>query len=292
MEQAIGFECEGETLTGVLTLPERDCADVGVLVVVGGPQYRAGSHRQFVLLARHLAAGGYPTLRFDIRGMGDSSGRQRGFESIGDDIGAAIKALFGAQAHIRRVVLWGLCDGASATLIYCSQRPDLRIAGLCLANPWVRSEITHARTQVKHYYRNRLREPAFWSKLLSGRVALGAISGLWQALRRARHPAGIASVLSFQDRMRHGWVQTHVPKLLILSGEDYTAKEFEEYVRLDSAWQAAVAGADVDRFDLPGADHTFSITAHRQKIEAATLCWLEQRLSGLASPARVDAERD
>jgi len=292
MEQAIGFECEGEALTGVLALPERAGTDVGVLVIVGGPQYRAGSHRQFVLLARHLAAGGYPTLRFDVRGMGDSSGQQRGFESISDDIDTAIEAFFAAQAQLKRVVLWGLCDGASAALIYCSQQPDRRIAGLCLANPWVRSEATHARTQVKHYYRNRLREPAFWSKLLSGRVALGAVAGLWQALRRARHPGTNASVLSFQDRMHDGWMQMRVPKILILSSEDHTAKEFEEYVRLDSAWQAAIAAADVVRFDLTGADHTFSTAAHRHQVEAATLSWLDQQLCEFASPAWADVKQD
>ena len=39
-----------------------------MVIVVGGPQYRAGSHRQFTLLARHIAAAGYPVLRFDARG--------------------------------------------------------------------------------------------------------------------------------------------------------------------------------------------------------------------------------
>ena len=45
-------------------------ASRGMLIVVGGPQYRAGSHRQFTLLARDVAATGVPTMRFDYRGMG------------------------------------------------------------------------------------------------------------------------------------------------------------------------------------------------------------------------------
>src|SRR5258707_6492460 len=52
-EHAFMFDCEGESLVGILSgagLP----AGRGVLIVVGGPQYRAGSHRQFTLLARHL----------------------------------------------------------------------------------------------------------------------------------------------------------------------------------------------------------------------------------------------
>ena len=274
MEQAICFDCQGDALTGVLSLPERDISDVGVVVVVGGPQYRAGSHRQFVLLARRLAANGYPTLRFDARGMGDSTGCHNGFESIDDDIDAAITALISAQAHIRRIILWGLCDGASAALIYCRPGLDRRIGGLCLANPWVRSPKTHARTQVKHYYRSRLQEPAFWLKLLSGQLASGAISGLWTTLRQARLSVSAAPSTNFQDKMLQGLVRTEVPKLFLFSGEDFTAREFGEYVRLNPSWHAAVTAANVTRFEVPGADHTFSSRQHSQLVEAETLRWI------------------
>src|SRR5690349_24048098 len=54
----------------------------GVLLVVGGPQYRVGSHRQFALLCRRLAGRGVPALRFDYRGMGDADGAARTFESV------------------------------------------------------------------------------------------------------------------------------------------------------------------------------------------------------------------
>ena len=78
-ETVLAFPCEGERLLGVVSAPEDALVtgDLGVVIVVGGPQVRAGSHRQFVQLARHLAAQGLPTLRFDVRGMGDSSGPQR-----------------------------------------------------------------------------------------------------------------------------------------------------------------------------------------------------------------------
>ena len=88
-EQALTFDCEADALVGILHVPAAPC-DVGVVVIVGGPQYRAGSHRQFVLLARELAAAGYAVLRFDYRGMGDSGGEPRDFERVSVDIAAAI----------------------------------------------------------------------------------------------------------------------------------------------------------------------------------------------------------
>ena len=183
-ETAITFSCGGQTLVGIVAEPAAASehgtapARTGMVVVVGGPQYRAGSHRQFTLLARDTAAAGWPTLRFDVRGMGDSTGAQRSFEALDDDIAAAIDALLHHCPALDRVVLWGLCDGASAALMYLQRRRDPRVQGLCLANPWVRSEAGLARTHVKHYYAQRLLQPAFWKKLISGKVGLRALGDL------------------------------------------------------------------------------------------------------------------
>ena len=114
-EQAIGFDCRGERLVAVLH-PGADDARRGVVIVVGGPQYRVGSHRQFVMLARHLARAGVPVLRFDYRGMGDSEGSHPGFEHVGPDIEAAIDLLCARAPSVREIILWTLCDAASAAL--------------------------------------------------------------------------------------------------------------------------------------------------------------------------------
>jgi len=72
-EIPVTFGCEDISLVGVLHAPEA-APSLGFVFVVGGPQYRVGSHRQFVLLARDLASHGAAVLRFDCRGMGDSGG--------------------------------------------------------------------------------------------------------------------------------------------------------------------------------------------------------------------------
>ena len=117
-EQAFTFDCQGKALLGILHVGEAH-ARRGVLVVVGGPQYRVGSHRQFVLLARALAAAGFPTLRFDYRGMGDADGEARDFEAVSDDLKAAVDALCQRCPQLQEIVIWGLCDAASAALFLC-----------------------------------------------------------------------------------------------------------------------------------------------------------------------------
>jgi hypothetical protein len=52
-EEPLLFRCENARLVGILHRPAEQRTR-GVLLVVGGPQYRVGSHRQFVLLAREF----------------------------------------------------------------------------------------------------------------------------------------------------------------------------------------------------------------------------------------------
>jgi exosortase A-associated hydrolase 1 len=280
LETAIQFDCQGETLVGIASRPPSGCPPkfTGVLIVVGGPQYRAGSHRQFVLLARGLAAAGFAVLRFDCRGMGDSSGTQRDFEAINADIGAAIGALMAQSSHLQNIVLWGLCDGASAALLYAQASQDTRLKGLCLLNPWLRSESSFARARVKHYYTQRLLEPAFWKKLLSGSIGLGALGGLMGALNKMRGasiaPRAADCEQNYQDRMALGWRGFKGQILLLLSGVDLTAKEFLEFVHLSPAWAGALTLDHVHRLDFAEADHTFSTRQQLQLANTAVIDWL------------------
>lgn len=286
-ETALSFSCAGDTLAGVIHEPSKP-ASVGVIVVVGGPQYRVGSHRHFVLLARHLAVQGFAVLRFDPRGSGDSLGSPRSFEQLDADIGAAIDALLHHAPVTRQVVLLGLCDGASAALMYLHASADARVRGLCLLNPWVRSEQSLARTHVKHYYLQRLMEREFWRKLFAGKVGLHALGGLVGNLGLAR-AVGTAAAdgARFQQRMAAGLAQFGGPVLLLLSENDYTAKEFVEFTRSDPAWRTALARPQVRQHVVPHADHTLSTSAARHAADETILRWLRDELG---APLRREAE--
>ena len=132
LEIPIVFRSGSETLIGILHRPET-VTNRGVVIVVGGPQYRVGSHRQFVHLARSLAKAGVPVFRFDYQGMGDATGEYFGFENIDDDINAALNTFCSEMPDIEQIVLWGLCDGASAIAMY--RDPHIRVCGMVLINP-------------------------------------------------------------------------------------------------------------------------------------------------------------
>ncbi|MBL8276168.1 MAG: hydrolase 1, exosortase A system-associated [Pelomonas sp.] len=274
-ETVLPLACEGEPMVGILAEPSSGTpGEVGVLIIVGGPQYRAGSHRQFTLLARHLARHGFAALRFDYRSMGDSGGATRDFLGVDADIAAAIDALLAARPALKRVALWGLCDAASAALLYLESTRDPRVAGVTLLNPWARSAATLAQAHVKHYYWRRLREKSFWLKLLRGGVGARALQSLASNLRLARGARQASDTRSFQDRMAAGLQAFGGPVLIVLSGDDYTAREFSLHAESSPAWQGLLAASRVQRCDLQQADHTFSDPSQAAAVEDATLNWL------------------
>ncbi|MCK6395903.1 hydrolase 1, exosortase A system-associated [Zoogloea sp.] len=285
-DRAVLFDCAGESLVGVVSAPEA-VAETGVLVIVGGPQYRAGSHRQFVLLARHLAAQGVPCMRFDYRGMGDATGPARDFESVSEDVEAAIGAFLKACPGLRQVVLWGLCDGASAVCLYPAQR-DLRVVASVLLNPWVHTQAGEAKVFLKHYYLQRITDPSFWKKLGSGQVSFlksfGSLFSFVRAARKAPADAGAAIASDaagpFPERMARGLVGRKGPLAIFLSGHDYVAREFDDTCKSSAEWRKALAGADLDITRFAEADHTFSGPGEAQAVAEATHAWLQAR--GLA----------
>lgn len=271
-ERALSFACEGDRLVGIVSLPSAAQPARGVLIVVGGPQYRAGSHRQFTLLARQLAAEGIAAMRFDYRGMGDSEGALRDFADVGADLRCALDAFFAAVPSLREVALCGLCDGASASVFYAAD--DARVRGLVLLNPWVRTEQGAARATLQHYYGARLASGAFWRKLLSGqfkpRAALASAFGLLRQAKSGPQDAGA----SLPERMYRRLSAFRGRVLVVLSGADLTAQEFAGLAQSSAPWRTLLADGRVTRHELPGADHTFSQRAWQDEAAARVCDWM------------------
>jgi exosortase A-associated hydrolase 1 len=261
-------------------------SDTGVLVLVGGPQYRVGSHRQFVKLSRALAAQHLPSLRFDFAGMGDSAGHVADFYQRDADITVAINAFFSAQPQLKRIVLWGLCDAASAAMLYCYRHQDPRVSGLVLLNPWVRSNEGLAQVKLKHYYLQRLTDKAFWQKLFSGGLNLSSslrdFGQTWRQSRQKSKPltqqrGDNINAQNYTGYMLKGWQQFTGNSLLISSGNDLTAQEFLALCRGNPPWQQQLSKAEHQYLDA--ANHTFSTAQWRQTVEQLTLDFV-QRLAG------------
>lgn len=284
LERAIRFECEGESLYGVLSVPTQ-ASSRGVLIVVGGPQYRAGSHRQFTLLARHLAAQGVPVMRFDYRGMGDSDGDIRTFESVDADLSHAIDTFIREVPAVKELVIWGLCDAASAAIFYAHN--DARVTGMVLLNPWVRTDEGIAKAYLKHYYFSRLFERDMWLKIVRGEFNYrDAAHSLFKTIRKSATTQGNGPDQPIEagnraavhdplpERMRASLALFRGKVLIVLSGNDLTAKEFKDVVNGSTKWQKLLRSPNYQHRDLPEANHTFSTREWRDQVASWTGAWI------------------
>lgn len=299
-ESAVVFQCDGRRLIGVIARPLGHPRTTGVLILVGGPQYRAGSHRQFTLLARDLAGHGITSLRFDARGMGDSDGDPQRFDDLDDDIEAAINALCAHEPRLCSIVIWGLCDAASAALIYGHR--DSRVSGLVLLNPWVHTEASAARTRLKHYYLKRLVDLSFWRKLFSGHFRVGeSLEDLGQSLRATFGPRQCAVkrfdhdylaigpdsasnidqpqpvTANFIERMHEGLYRFTGEILCILSENDLIASEFDALINKDRSWRNTYRSKRITQRFIPLANHTFSSHEWREAVSKFTVEFVEHK---------------
>lgn len=283
-EIPLTFPCNNQYLVGILCKPEKP-RSIGIVIVVGGPQYRAGSHRQFTLLARAFAEAGYPTLRFDYRGMGDSDGETRAFDTIDEDIKSAVDVIHSKIPEVNQVVIWGLCDAASAGMIYAHTDP--RIKGLVLANPWVRTSIGENKAIIKYYYLTRLTHLSFWRKLLSGNLHLvDSISEFIKTvckllsksikIKHTEQANGGKRELHFIEKMLLGLTQFNGQALILLSGNDLVAHEFKELISQNENWKRVINDSRILSINISEANHTFASRQFRQEIISSTLDWLNR----------------
>jgi exosortase A-associated hydrolase 1 len=277
-ERGLLFGSDHNRLVGVIAQPA-DYRETGVLLLVGGPQYRVGSHRQFTLLARDLCASGIASLRFDYTGMGDSEGDRVEFSDTAGDLAAALDTMFSELVHLKQVVVWGLCDAASSAMMFAHLDP--RIAGLVLLNPWVHGEDFSPGVKVTRYYGPQISTRDSWRRLLSGEIALlptirdftlNALRALpsWLGLG-----SGGATRHGFVRQMLEGFQRFPGRSLVILGEEDLTAGEFNNLVEHDRAWRAAMASPQVTTHTVAGADHTFSRRGWKDEVARVTIDWID-----------------
>jgi exosortase A-associated hydrolase 1 len=250
------FGCGASRLAATLdTAP----GTTGLLIVSGGNEIRSGAFAGQSQLAARIARAGFPVLRFDRRGVGDSEGENRGFRHASRDIAAAIEAFRGLTPQIGRVVAFGNCDAASALMLAGGAGCD----GLVLSNPWtIEADDGEDAAEalppqaIRARYLEKLKNPREVARFLRGGVDLGKLArGMARSLRPAPAPSNLA------EEMRAGIADFAGEVRILLATADRTAQVFE------SAWDKA----DPRIARCEGAGHAYVEPAHRAWLEAQVL---------------------
>ncbi|WP_286270991.1 hydrolase 1, exosortase A system-associated [Thalassotalea hakodatensis] len=260
-ETPVNFKCGEAQLQGILHQVEH--AKQGVIMVVGGPQTRVGSHRMFVQIARHLTRQGLRVLRFDYRGAGDSEGEIQSFEHTVADISAAV-TFFKTQYPKTNIALWGLCDAASAIALFLKTEQVTSINHVVLLNPWVKQPATEAQAYLTHYYWHRLRDISFWKKLMTGKLNIFRSA---QGIAQQKALANQQQEDSFVDGMLAGLQQYTGQSHLILAEQDLTAQEFCQLRQHNAQWKTLTFSSEIT---IAGANHTFASPRWKQQVAEQT----------------------
>lgn len=266
MRRLIALPCAGAELAGSLDAVE---GTTGLLLVIGGSQTRIGSHRMYESLAKSLAENGYPCLRYDRRGVGDSGGEDPGFRGSGPDLVAASAAFRALCPALTRLVGFGLCDGAAALALFGD---EAGLDGLILANPWLVETEAGAPppAAIRAHYRKRLLSLEGWKRLITGAVNLRK---LWRGLRSLLAPRKAQS-LSLE--VQRALLRHRIPAEAILCVGDATAIAADAEIR---AWP--YEGLILATQTIDTDSHTFARPGDAAMLLTAVL----SALAGLSDQA-------
>jgi pimeloyl-ACP methyl ester carboxylesterase len=127
--------------------------DIAIVLCSGLRRDASNAYRPFRILADQLAADGYPTLRFDYTGTGDSCDAENGeYWTVWQQNVLAAADYAREVTGARNIVLAGLRIGAALATLASTCRDD--VAGLILIDPVVRGKSYMTQFTIEARLRN------------------------------------------------------------------------------------------------------------------------------------------
>lgn len=267
MNQIDFFDSGPNKLSCASTVPDNQKIKAGLIFVHAADGNRLGPHRMFVELADRLKYCGIASLRFDMRGCGDSSGTPAKNE-IDHDIEDLLSTLrfFAAKYNLPKIFLFGISRGARVSISALAEH-SLPVDGAVLLSTPFSSQKTAAKKfsdRLKEYL-YKLRNSESIKKLITGKA------NLKQILRT------LGFALNSQKRYHRnsdGFI-TRCPLFFIYGSKDPIAAD-----------SAAYYSRICERFSVPfkaveikNANHSFFHYRWKEQIIEITKKWLTENIS-------------
>ena len=290
-------EADGVTLAGTLTLPTGDGPHPAVVLISGsGPQDRDETvfgHKPFLVLSDHLTRQGIAVLRYDDRGVAESSGdiSTAVTPDFADDAEGAVRFLLGRpELDPSRIGLIGHSEGALVAPIVANRSPDVAFVVL-LAGTGVNGEELLVMQLIAINRAMGVSEEITQQRSGLQKELLGLLAGApdeGAAIERAREVlagAGVtgqaadAQVAALQSPWMQYFLtydpipelrQLEVPVLAVWGEKDTQVPPDGNRAQVDAAL-AASGNADVTSVVLPGLNHLFQTADTGATTEYATI---------------------
>lgn len=234
-----------------------------LLITSGGNEIRSGTHGGQSQIAQFMAANGYHVLRYDRRGIGDSSGLNNGFEDSRDDLLCAVQFIRQHLGMDTAITAFGNCDAATAILL---NHKIMGINEMILANPWTIDKLAYidlnmgsmpnpptqpSAAAIRARYWARIKNPRSIIDLFTGKINMKKlISGLHKASKQEDLGAlaiSIAQILS----------TVPIPTKILIANKDTTAMAFMAAYK-SSNYDRARSNDNIQINSLNSASHSFS----------------------------------
>lgn len=244
---------DGLRLSGTLALPD-SARQAAVLVHGGGVTREEGGF--FTRLAAGLVQAGVASLRFDLRGHGESEGLQEDLTIAGilSDVRAAIGRLR-AEAGVRRVALLGTSFSGGICGYYAAQHPD-DLATLVMLNPLLNYKKRFIND--KPYWQDeQISDNAGRELLAQGYIAHSPTFRLGRALLNEvfyLRPHSVLADIRAPTLIVHGTKDTFIPVE-------------------SSRWAAEQLTAEHQLIEVDGAQHGFAVHDDPSYAHPQSLRW-------------------
>ena len=279
-EEALLFG-ESQSLVGILSHPNREIMTddaPGVLLLNAGFVHHVGPNRFSVNMARKLAGEGFPVLRFDFSGIGDSKVRADHVQfekSTIDEIRQAMDFMQGALGS-KRFVLMGLCSGADNAIRAAYQ--DRRVVGTILMEPYA---FLSNRYYLWAYGRQAFRYKS-WCRLLRGS------SELWGVLQSKLNSSAQQTGDNWQEWLKEELVMNLQQIALRDIGLYFIYAEggpahYNYRVKLQDVLGKTVNRKNVHVMICPQSDHLFSSLDHQALLYKEIRGWIMHSFQGKRS---------
>lgn len=245
---------------GILARPELACRKTGFVLINSGLLHRVGPFRLYVDIARSLARAGFPSIRLDQSGKGDSNALPGTslLDATVTNLTAAVK-LLEYETGADRCVIGGLCSGADDALQAASEID--RLSGIFMFDGYVPKT---ARFYV-HRYGPKLFSAQAWLERLRKTSRTGSVE-----------QPGIGNMRNWGTRgemtLRYrNLVQSGVRLLAIYSG--WSGNNCEYRSQLTKAIGHPRAAALVSEHHFKEATHLFHLSSHRRAAAHCLTGW-------------------
>lgn len=280
-----------KNLIGIITDPVKTPKSTGlpgVILLNMGVFHRVGPNRLYVKIARDLASIGFPVLRCDFSGIGDSQHREDNLPFAKSAIIETQTAMscLNSERGVERFVLMGICSGAAIS--FQTACHDNRVVGALLINArgHMNGQDSDSRSSIKdrtlsrHYWRIALCSSFSaknFLKAITGKVDIGTrVKGMFSGFR-TKSESGSKNKLHLQvsrvEANLNSLAKRGVRHLHLYSEGD----EGLDYIhvvlgRKFNEWTASgLLTVDI----IKGADHSFTLLWSQERLLTRIRDWME-----------------